>query len=127
MITPDERFPKVARLLKRRQFLAVQRSRHRVVTKHFIIYARRGRPDSLKIGITVSRKVGKAHTRNRIKRLVREAFRQNQSALPSGLSLVCVARKGEAIASFEHVRSELIYAANELEKRVVRRHSSGRR
>ena len=127
MINADERFPKAARLLKRRQFLAVQRSRHRVVTKHFIIYARRGRPKALKIGITVSRKVGKAHTRNRIKRLVREAFRQNRNVLPRGLSLVCVARKSDSVASLDHVRSELIYAASELEKRMLRRHSNGRR
>ena len=58
---------------------------------------------------------------------MREAFRQNRNVLPRGLSLVCVARKSDSVASLDHVRSELIYAASELEKRMLRRHSNGRR
>jgi ribonuclease P protein component len=45
-----------------------------------------------RLGLSVSRKVGSAVVRNRVKRLLREAFRTSASALPPGLDLVVVAR-----------------------------------
>jgi ribonuclease P protein component len=45
-----------------------------------------------RLGVVVSRKLGKATVRNRAKRLLREAFRRNQDRLTQGLDLVLVAR-----------------------------------
>ena len=118
MIQTGERFPKSARLRKRRQFLSVQRSRYRIVTKHFVVYARRAGPSALQLGITVSRKVGKAHVRNRLKRLLRESFRQNQDRLPDGMQVVFVARHGRGEATFGEVRDELISSMMKLKKRL---------
>lgn len=89
----------------------MQRSAHRVVTAHFIIYGRaNGRPQT-RLGITVSRKVGKAAVRNRVKRWCREAFRRNRQALPGGLDLVMVARAGRAATAHREVVDELVGAA----------------
>jgi len=59
-----------------------------------------------RLGITVTRKVGDAVTRNRIKRLVREVFRQHRGRLPSGLDVVWVAKQQAAGASFADVLAD---------------------
>ena len=113
-VAPQLGFSKKVRLRKRRDYLFVQRSRHRVVTAHFIVYGRGQRERSARLGITVSRKVGKAHDRNMIKRRVREAFRINQDKMPVGWDIVLVARQGRGVGTFDEVQSELLRAAREL-------------
>jgi ribonuclease P protein component len=56
-----------------------------------------GYPNDLaysRLGLSVSRKVGKAVVRNRWKRLIREAFRLNREQLPTGLDLITIPRQG---------------------------------
>ena len=56
-----------------------------------------GLPHS-RIGLSVGRKHGGAVTRNRLKRLMREAFRLSQAALPAGLDLILIPRDADAIS-----------------------------
>lgn len=58
---------------------------------------------SSRLGITTSRKVGNAVTRNRIKRRVREWFRQEHAYFPEGMDVVVIARR--AAATTTHVES----------------------
>lgn len=54
-----------------------------------------GLPNGLafcRLGLSVSRKVGPAVHRNRIRRLYREAFRLSRAAMPTGLDLVLIPR-----------------------------------
>lgn len=59
-----------------------------------------------RLGITVSRRVGAAVVRSRVKRLVREVFRRNRAAMPLGDTVV-IARTGAGDLSFDQVRDEL--------------------
>lgn len=62
------------------------------MTPEFALFARaNGLPHS-RLGITTSRRLGKAHRRNRARRLVREAYRTHREQLPRGFDLVFVVR-----------------------------------
>jgi ribonuclease P protein component len=88
----SQTFPKSRRLRKRREFLAVQRSGKKIHGRYFVVVAAHG---SGRIGIAVSKKVGNAVKRNRIKRLVREYVRQNEW-LPADRDVVVIAKRSAA-------------------------------
>ena len=83
----DEIFPKEERIRKRRDYLRVEATKvKRIVTEHIIILAAPNARENTRIGITVSKRIGTAVKRNRIKRLLREIYRRNKSIFPSGYS-----------------------------------------
>ena len=57
---------------------------------HLTVFAAPNESDSLRVGLSVSKKHGNAVLRNRLKRLLREAFRLSRHELPVGLDLVLV-------------------------------------
>jgi ribonuclease P protein component len=113
---PRERFPQSVRLRKRAEYLRVQERGIKVQTKGFIglVLPRPG--NVTRIGITTSRRLGKAVVRNHARRLIREAFRTGKLNLPSGLELVVIPRAASTRMSSEQVFAEL----EQLGKRVRR-------
>ncbi|MFH1138712.1 MAG: ribonuclease P protein component [Pseudomonadota bacterium] len=102
-------FHKAERLLKRSEFLAVSRqSRGRIQTRHFLILFRPNGTTRTRLGVTVTKKIGKAVTRNRIKRHVREFFRLNKHLASPGYDMVVIARFGAGELNQEAVRLELV-------------------
>lgn len=86
-------FPKSARLLRRSEFLLLSDQGSPARSRHFTLLFQRKEGVPSRIGITVSRKVGNAVARNRVKRLLREFFRLNQERFPTG-DYVIIARPG---------------------------------
>ncbi|MCH9631011.1 MAG: Ribonuclease P protein component [Chlamydiia bacterium] len=103
----SQKFPKSSRLLKREEYLKVLRSHDKLCGKYLIINYAKGASSCPKLGLTVSKKFGKSHDRNRFKRLVREAFRKCSIDLPSNLEINIRPRKFAKEASAVMILSEL--------------------
>ena len=80
------------RLKSRKDYLNNYQKGKRLVESHIMACYRLNAKKRL--GITISKKWGKAHERNRFKRLVREAYRQLYSELPAYLELNIHPRDG---------------------------------
>jgi ribonuclease P protein component len=103
--------PRRNRLKQRRDFSQVyRRGRRRESPKAMLISLQRRSEapvsDPTRIGFAVSKKVGKAHDRNRIKRRLREAIRT--LSVRKGFDVVLVARPGSADLDFESVRALVV-------------------
>lgn len=98
-------FPKGDRIRKRREFLEIQRKGRRIHLPDLVVVCRRG--PRKRLGITVTRKVGTAVQRNRIKRLIREVWRRNRELFPSGWELVLVGRRTAVNATYTGLKLQL--------------------
>ena len=76
-----------------------------------VLYARPNRSGNNRIGITVSRKLGKAHIRNRIRRRLREVYRLNEEKFLPGWDIVVVARTKAIFADFDHLTKAYLQLA----------------
>lgn len=68
---------------------------------YLVLYARKNRTQTNRVGITVSKKLGKAHIRNRIRRRLREVYRLNEDLFTPGWDIVIVARTRAIAADFQ--------------------------
>ena len=67
---------------------------------YLVLYARRNRTGTNRVGITVGKKLGKAHVRNRVRRRLREVYRLNEAMFQPGWDSVVVARSRSVDATF---------------------------
>ena len=97
-------FPRCEHLTKRAEYLEVYDYGRKWVGRTFILYVVQGEETERKLGIAVTRKVGNAITRNRIKRYLREIYRHHRPNLGTGFRMVVVARPYAAQADFAECR-----------------------
>ncbi len=93
-------FPRNERLTKPGEFRDVYGQGRKAVGHSFVCYATRRAGQGRKFGMAVSRKVGGAVTRNRVKRYLREIYRNSREDLKDDMSIVIVARSPASILSF---------------------------
>lgn len=87
-------FKKAQRLLTKVDYDLVFQQAKKIVTTEFILLFRENNLGHARLGLALSKKmIAKAHDRNRIKRLLREGFRQKQ--LPA-VDMIFLARQGMA-------------------------------
>jgi ribonuclease P protein component len=100
------RLTKAERLRHRQDFLRAQAQGKRLHTPHFGLVLAPLAADRPRLGLVVSRRLGKAAQRNRVKRWLREFFRRHKSGLPA-VDLVIIAKKGAAALGYHQVEEEL--------------------
>jgi len=104
--------------LKRSDFLRLQQTGTRLQNDHFIASYSLGRCDRSRLGITVTRKVGNAVTRNRIKRMSREFFRLNRHKMTDRVDLVIIAKKEAAGLTFDRAAASLQDIFDRIPKKI---------
>lgn len=96
LIPSEQRFhfPSEARLRKRWEFNTVYRMGCKKNTPHFLLLVSENNNSQSRLGITVSRKIGNAVVRNRVKRSIREFFRINRFRFDIPVDLSVIAKRG---------------------------------
>ena len=113
-------FGKERRSRRRKDFLRVQAVGQRTSTAHFVmLVAAREPAGCARVGFVVTRKIGNAVQRNRIKRVCRECFRMWPDLVPDGIDLVIIARSRADELGLAAVRAEWERARPGLLKRCV--------
>ena len=79
---------------------------------YLVLYARKNRTECNRVGITVSKKLGKAHIRNRVRRRFREVYRLNEETFLPGWDIVIVARSRAIDADFAKLTAAYLQLAD---------------
>jgi ribonuclease P protein component len=114
-VARPHRFARRNRLARRPDFLRVQERGRRLSGSSYLLLALPHPPPSSsgagpkrpRLGITVSKKVGKAVVRNQVKRWVRESYRRMSGLVPAGMDLVVVARPSATGCGYRGTAAEL--------------------
>jgi len=94
-------------LRRQKDFQLTLRHGSRRQTKNFTIILRPNALEFSRLGVTVSKKVGNAVKRNRVKRCLREFFRLHKHKLPPSHDLVIMAKRDAATLAYHEVLEEL--------------------
>ncbi len=109
--------PSSHRLKRRPDILKVQEGGERIVSGSLLFFALANDLPQRRLGVTVSKRVGDAVTRNRIKRRFRELFRKHRALLPPSIDVVLIARASAATATFDALRRDFERAAAKVRTR----------
>jgi ribonuclease P protein component len=105
-------------------FRRVYGRRRSISNEWLLVYGCENGLPHLRLGLSVSRKVGPATHRNRLRRLYREAFRLTRHEMPAGLDLILIPRKPEEppLQVLAHTLPRLV---NQLARKLAREAGAG--
>ena len=106
-------FPKTRRLLKSKEFSDVFDKGVKAVTELLVVFAAPSLQD--RMGIIVSKKVGNAVVRNKVKRLLREHYRQLKQNHDESIELVVIARQSTKRAKASEIATSFEKSLTKLE------------
>ena len=95
------------KLKKRWEFQRAYQKGNKYWNRYFVIYVLHTRFNYLRLGITASKKVGKSVQRNRVKRVIRESFRQLRPRIKTGHDIVVVGRTPACQLTCQEAQNEL--------------------
>jgi ribonuclease P protein component len=115
----SEALPKEKRLAKRREFLRVYETGRKWFSRYCVVFAAPNVLPYSRIGITATKKLGKAAVRNRLKRWTREVYRRQRDPLSldrHSLDVIVNVKPNAAEARFEDFREDLQRALQKVAK-----------
>lgn len=118
-------FPRQERLTRKRDYEAVYEHGRKRVGRAFVCYVVRREGQGRKIGWAISRKIGKAVVRNRLKRYMREIYRKHRAEIPEDLQVVLVARPASAELNYTECEQAIWRLLNQANLGFARDTGSG--
>jgi ribonuclease P protein component len=109
-------YTKALRLRKRSEFVYVSTVGKKVQNRHFVAYFIPNHQQASRLGITVTKRVGTAVERNRIKRRAREAFRLNRKYVKDSLDMNVIAKTESADLAAE----DIFFSLDDLFQKIKR-------
>lgn len=85
-----------------------------VASSYLVLYARKNGTDTNRVGITVSKKLGHAVVRNRVRRRLREVYRLHEEKFQPGWDIVVVARSKSINADFGKLTDAYLHLAEKV-------------
>jgi ribonuclease P protein component len=77
----SEALPRPKRLAKRREFLRVYETGRKIFSRYTVVFFASNDVSHSRLGVTATKKLGKANVRNRLKRWTREVYRRRRAPL----------------------------------------------
>ena len=105
-----EGFPRHQRIVRGSDYRLIYSVGLKFNSENLVLFARENDLHYARLGITVSRKVGGAVVRNRVKRVFREIFRRSRADLPNHFDFVVNAKRSCVDAAYGPLRAELLHA-----------------
>ena len=97
------------------EFRRIYRKGRSVVSPYFVVYCLKNRAGASRLGVTVSKKLGHAVVRNRVRRRIRESYRIHEDRFRQGYDIVVVARVRAAHSRYDKLERALLSMAEKLE------------
>ena len=105
---------KTVTIKRNNEFLRAYKRGKFFVGKFIILYVLKNNVGMNRLGVSVSKKVGKSVKRNRLKRLVKESYRFYESFIKDGIDMVFVLRNNEIMAEYTDIKKEMKFLLKKL-------------
>lgn len=99
---------KLFTLKKNTDFSRVYSRGKSVADKFLVVYCYPNKENSIKFGYSISKKIGGAVVRNRLRRLLKEICRKQQVLLVDGVDIIIIARKPVVDREYSQVQASLM-------------------
>jgi ribonuclease P protein component len=110
----NEEFRHEIRIVRSADYKRLYKEGRKIYSGKFVLFGKENGSDKHRLGITVSRKIGCAVVRNRVKRLFREIFRKSYGEIPNRLDIIVNAKAGCAGALYVELRDEFLAAVRKV-------------
>jgi ribonuclease P protein component len=96
------------KIRKNREFRNVYKKGKSISNRYLVLYVKKNGKNLSRLGISVSKKVGKAVTRNKVKRRIRESYKLYSSEVSKGYDVIFIARVSSNNKDFKVINDSVV-------------------